>query len=188
MATPALQHPYASIQRRILSYCAEVFLLFCGVLLLQGILFALGLNPLARAMQAGTGIPKGVYHLWLLGTVDLPLILYYTWTLASSARATLVMRWLGLRLDGVDGGRSGNVRLCLRSIVMLIPFEVNHAFLVWASTPEGIPTQLALQYAAVGLLVMLYIVTAVRSRRRQSIHDWVAGTVVVSARHHDNGD
>ena len=182
MATAVPQQPYASIRRRILSYCAEVFLLIAGVLLLQGILFALRLNPLVRGVQSGAGIPKGVYHLWLLGTVDLPLVLYYAGTLASSAQATLVMRRLGLRLERVDGGRIRYGQAILRSLVMLIPFEVNHTFLAWSSTPQGVPTRLALQYAAVGILVFLYIFAAARSQRRQSIHDRVAGTVVVSTR------
>ena len=82
MTTAASQRPYASIRRRVLSYGAEVFLLFAGVLLLQGVLFALRLNPLVRGVQSGAGFSKGVYHLWLLGTVDLPLVLYYAGTLA----------------------------------------------------------------------------------------------------------
>ena len=152
MATAVPQQPYASIRRRVLSYSAEVFLLFAGVLILQGILFALRLNPLVRGMQSGAGLSKGVYHLWLLGTVTLPLVVYYAGTLASSAQATLVMRRLGLRLESVDGGRIGYGQAILRSLVMLIPFEVNHTFLVWASTPQGIPTQLVFQYAVVGIL------------------------------------
>lgn len=61
MATTATQRQYASIRRRILSYGAEVFLLFAGVLVLQGILLALGLNPLVRGVQSGAGFSKGVY-------------------------------------------------------------------------------------------------------------------------------
>ena len=182
MATAASQRPYASIRRRVLSYGAEVFVLFAGVLLFQGVLIALRLNPLVRGVQSGAGFSKGVYHLWLLGTVDLPLVLYYAGTLASSAQATLMMRWLGLRLEVVEGGRIGYGRALLRTAVMLIPFEVNHFFLVWASTPQGVPTRLALQYAVVGTLILLYVVTAALLPRRQSIHDRVAGTVVVSTR------
>ena len=39
---------YASISRRVFSYCAEVFLLFAGLLLLQGLLIVLRLNPLVQ--------------------------------------------------------------------------------------------------------------------------------------------
>ena len=59
MATAVPQQPYASIRRRVLSYCAEVILLFTGVLLLQGILFALRLNPLVRGLQSGAALSKG---------------------------------------------------------------------------------------------------------------------------------
>lgn len=176
------QLPSASIPRRVLSYCAEVFLLFAGVLLLQGVLLVLRLNPLVAGVLSGAGLSKGVYHLWLLGTVDLPLVIYYTGTLGSSAQATLMMRWLGLQLESVEGGRVGYGRALLRTLVMLIPFEVNHFFLVWANTPQGMPTLLGLQYTVVGILILLYMVTAVLSPRRQSIHDRVAGTVVVTTR------
>ena len=182
MATHACQRPFASIQRRVVSYSTELILLFAGVLVLQGVLLALRLNPLVRGVLSGDGFSKGVYHLWLLGTVDLPLVLYYAGTLASSAQATLMMRWFGLRLERVDGGPVGYGRALLRTAVMLIPFEVNHVFLVWANTPQGVPTQLALQNAVAGILILLYMVTAALSQRRQSIHDRVAGTVVVSTR------
>jgi len=173
---------YASIPRRVFSYCAEVFLLFAGLLVLQGLLIVLRLNPLVQSVLSGAGLSKGVYHLWLLGTVDLPLIVYYTGTLGSSARATLMMRWLGLRLEPLPGGPVGFRRALVRTVFMLIPFEVNHFFMVWANSPEGIPNQLPLQYAVVGILILAYLVTAALSPKGQSIHDRVAGTVVVSTR------
>ncbi|MFZ1754929.1 MAG: RDD family protein [Caldilineaceae bacterium] len=171
--------PYATIRRRILSYCVEVFVLFTGVLVLQGVIFLLGLNPLVNALNRGESFSKAVYHLWLSGTVDFPLLLYYSFTLASPHQATLVMRWFGLRLARTDGAKVTFGQAFLRSLVMLIPFEVNHIFLVWFSTPEGIPTQLAAQYAVVFGLIGLYFLAAYRSPQRQSIHDRTAGTVIV---------
>ena len=182
MATTVSQRRNASIGRRVFSYCAEVILLFAGLLLLQGVLIVLRLNPLVQSVLSGSGISKGVYHLWLLGTVDLPLILYYTGTLGSSAQATPMMRWLSLRLEPVQGGPVGARRALIRTVVMLIPFEVNHFFLVWANSPEGIPNQLSLQYAVVGILILTYILTAALSPRGQSVHDLLAGTVVVDTR------
>lgn len=181
MATAGPHHRYASIGRRVFSYIAEVFLLFAGVLALQGLLIALRLNPLAQGVLSGAGFSRGEYHLWLLGTVDLPLILYYTGTLGSPARATFVMRWLGLRLEAASGESIGYARALLRTVVMLIPFEVNHFFMVWANSPAGIPDRLALQYALVGALILAYVGAAALSPRLQSIHDLVAGTVVVRA-------
>lgn len=120
--------------------------------------------------------------MWLLGTIDLPLILYYTGTLGSSAQATLMMRWLGLRLERVGGTAVGFRRALIRTVVMLIPFEVNHVFMVWANSPEGIPNRLSLQYAVVGTMILAYVTASALSPRRQSLHDRVAGTVVVSTK------
>lgn len=182
MASAGLQYRYASIGKRVFSYVAEVALLFASVFLLQGLLIVLRLNPLVQSVLSGSGLPRDIYHMWLLGTVDLPLILYYTGTLGSSAQATLMMRWLGLRLERVGGTAVRFRRALIRTVVMLIPFEVNHVFMVWASTPEGVPNRLSLQYAVVGILILAYVAAAVSSPRRQSLHDRVAGTVVVSTR------
>lgn len=182
MATACLNHRYASIGTRVFSYVAEVFLLFAGVLLLQGLLIVLRLNPLVQSVLSGSGLSRGVYHMWLLGTIDLPLILFYTGTLGSSAQATLMMRWLGLRLERVGGAAVGFRRALIRTVVMLIPFEVNHVFMVWANSPEGIPNRLSLQYAVVGTMILAYVTASALSPRRQSLHDRVAGTVVVSTK------
>lgn len=182
MASIGSPFPYASIGRRVTSYILEVFFLFAGLLALQGLLIALRLNPLLQSVLSGAGLSRGDYHLWLLGTIDFPLLLYYTGTLGSSARATLVMRWLGLRLEAANGVSLGYRRALLRTVVMLIPFEVNHFFMVWSSSPEGVPDQLPLQYATVGIMILAFVGAAALSPRRQSIHDRVAGTVVVRTR------
>lgn len=172
---------YAPIHRRVVSYCVEVAVLFAGVLLLQGVIFLLGLNPLVNAVSRGEVFSKVAYHLWLSGTVDLPLLFYYACTLSSPRQATLMMRWLGLRVARTDGSMVGFGRAFLRSLVMLIPFEVNHIFLVWFSTPEGIPTQLVAQYLVVFGLIGAYVLVAIRSPQSQSIHDRIAGTVILQS-------
>ncbi|HRJ45152.1 MAG: RDD family protein [Caldilineaceae bacterium] len=174
-------HRLASLRRRIASYTLEIWLLFAGVLLLQGLILLLGLNPLANALAEGEAFSKRLYHLWLAGTVDLPLLLYYSVTLASPRQATLVMRWLNLRTTRTDGSPLRLGHAILRSLVMLIPFEINHIFLVWFSSPEGVPTQLVAQYVIVFGLSGLYILAAGRSPLRQSIHDRIAGTIIVHA-------
>lgn len=178
-STSTEKRAYAPIPRRLLSYGVEVILLFAGVLLLQGLLFLAGLNPLVNALNRGDSFSKALYHLWLSGTVDLPLLLYYSVTLSSPGQATLVMRWFGLRISRPDGGNVSLVRAFLRSLVMLVPFEINHIFLVWFSTAEGVPTQLLAQYIVVFGLIGLYLLAALRSPQKQSIHDRVAGTVVL---------
>lgn len=177
--TPETAFVYAPVRRRVISYCIEVFVLFTAVLVLQGVILVLGLNPLFNALNRGGTFPKALYHLWLSGTVDLPLLLYYSATLASPAQATLVMRRFGLQISQPAGRKVGFAQAFLRSLVMLIPFEINHIFLVWFSTAEGIPTQLLAQYVVVFGLIGLYVLSAVRSPQKQSIHDRVAGTVVL---------
>ncbi len=93
-----------------------------------------------------------------------------------------MMRWLGLRLEGLRGRPVGFGRALLRTLLMLIPVEVNHFSKVWTNSPEGIPNRLPLQYAVVGILILAYWVTAALSPKGQRIQDRVAGTVVVSTR------
>ena len=157
---------YASISRRVFSYCAEVFLLFAGILLLQGLLIVLRLNPLVQSVLSGAGLSKGVYHLWLLGTVDLPLILYYTGNAGILCAGDADDALAGVAFGaGERRIRLASRRALLRTLVMLIPFEVNHFFMVWANSPEGIPNRLSLQYAVVGSLILAYMVAVRRCRR-----------------------
>ena len=68
----------------------------------------------------------------------------------------------------------------MRSAVMLVPFEVNHAVMFYLVLPsQGRATSAASWLGlAPAALIAAYIVCIWLTRHRQSLHDLAAGTVV----------
>ena len=91
------------------------------------------------------------------------------------------MRWLRIRVERVEGGAVFLGRALIRTAVLLLPFELNHTVMFQMSTPAASGPGLAswIGIAIVWILLAIYAGTAVFTRRRQSVHDLAAGTVVV---------
>ena len=93
------------------------------------------------------------------------------------------MRWLRIRVERADGGLVSFGRALVRSAILLLPFELNHTVMFQMSSAESSGPGLTawIGISAVWVLISIYDGTAVLTRRRQSVHDLVAGTVVVKA-------
>jgi len=170
--------------RRALAYEIDIFILFTGILLTQGLLYLLNANPIVRLMVSGQAFTGGQLHLWVLATVSWPLWFYYALLHSSKWQATLGQRLMKLHVTTTDGGRLAFGPAFVRAIVMLIPFEVNHAVMFHLGNfgPEAsAPTPAFwMGYTAVWLLIVAYIVAALVTPRQQSLHDFVVGTIVTS--------
>lgn len=115
-------------------------------------------------------------------TVSLPFWLYYSLCESSPKQATIGMRALGLRVTGVEGERIGFGRALLRTVVKLLPFEINHLAMflptpVWNDSSQDFRIGLVVASALIGL----YLATMILSRRKQSVHDLAARTIVVQS-------
>ncbi|HLL75665.1 MAG TPA: RDD family protein [Pyrinomonadaceae bacterium] len=169
--------PLAGIGRRLAAYAVDAVLLFVGVGLLLG-----GMLGFVLSQTAGFEWTRSGLRLWayVFATASIPIWLYYALLESGARQATLGMRLLGLRVTGLDGGRIGFGRALLRTAVKLIPFEINHAVL-FLPAPLFYETEPGFRYGfvAVNTLMIIYLASALLTRRRQSIHDLVAGTLVV---------
>jgi hypothetical protein len=85
---------------------------------------------------------------------------------------------LGLRLRPIDGAFNP-AALLARSVVILLPFELNHVGLFWGLDEAGAPTP-ALWYwvGAAYALAGVYIVSALLNREGRAFHDQMGGVVV----------
>jgi uncharacterized RDD family membrane protein YckC len=168
---------YGGVLHRLVAYSVDCGLLFFGLLVLQSILFVV--NPLAAIMRTGRQPSPNQFHLWVFATASVPFLFYFALMLRSSRQATLGMRLLKLKVVDAGGGRIGFWQSLLRSAVMLIPFELNHA-LIFHLGPRNAPPRppFFIGLAVVWGLIAAYIVTILLTRRRQSVHDLLAGTVV----------
>jgi len=120
---------YASFFRRASAYVIDSVILFAGVLMTQGLIYSAGLNPTASRIANGETVTGWQLHLWVFLSVSTPFWLYFALLQSSAWQATVGQRLLGLQVADLTGNRLSFGRALLRAIVMLIPFEVNHAVL-----------------------------------------------------------
>lgn len=93
---------------------------------------------------------------------------------------TVGKRLCGLRVRGVDGAALSPARGLLRATVLMLPWLLNSLL----SDPElldhPVPLLLTSMLVIGGALVLIYLAAFNRPSRR-SLHDWVAGSVVLRA-------
>jgi uncharacterized RDD family membrane protein YckC len=168
---------YARVLARLGAYLVDCLLLFIGLLAWQAILYAV--NPLVPIIRSGRQPTGAQLHLWVFATATIPFLFYFALMLRSARQATFGMRLLKLEVADVGGGRVGFGQAILRSALMLIPFELNHAVMFHLSPRDAPPsTVFWLGYVGVWAVVAVYVAAILLTRRGQSVHDLVAGTVV----------
>jgi uncharacterized RDD family membrane protein YckC len=169
----------AGIIRRAAAYLVDIAILAVTVVVTQFAIQAItGGFP---ADQLNTGLQ---IEAWVFATVSLPVWAYFTLLEGSGWQASLGKRLLGLRVTDTMGNRIGFGRALLRTIVKLIPWEITHLSLM-LPTPiwgESASTSLRPGLIVANALLVLYIAVAVLTPRKQSVHDLIAGTLVVLRR------
>lgn len=165
--------------QRILAYLLDGFVLFLLILVVQGVIIQVGLNPIVSLMEQGATPAGWQLHLWVFAGVSLPLWAYYTLTQSSAYQATWAMRWLKLQTVSLNGQPITRPQALLRSVVMLLPFEINHtALFATIPDPAGYITiaLITLTWLMIGGNVLMALLT----QKQQTFHDWVAGTTVMA--------
>ena len=112
--------------------------------------------------------------------MTLPVSLYFILCESSKWQGTLGKRKMGIRVvDGV-GKRIGIGRSSFRTAIKFLPWEVSH-FGIWRLM---LPTNFSeitvfIILSTVNLIVLLYLIIPLTNKKKKSIYDLVAGTVVV---------
>lgn len=169
--------------RRLLALLVDYALIvaYLAVISIAGLIVARLTGGFANWLALGTLGAE------LLGFVVLvlPVAVYLYLCEASARQATVGKRLLALRVVvAATGERPGHVRILVRTVIKLIPWEFAH-FFVWqavASAPLAVfPTWITVGIAAANLLPLAYLVCVLVQRERRGPHDLVAGTRVVLA-------
>ncbi|WP_349897549.1 RDD family protein [Parafrigoribacterium soli] len=111
----------------------------------------------------------------------LPIGIYFFLCEASSRRATVGKRALGLVVVRAGGlGRASAGRIAVRAVVKLIPWEVAH-FFVWQAVASGeaLPGWVGAGLVVANVLPIIYVLVVLLQRERRGPHDLAAGTRVV---------
>ncbi len=169
------EYQYAGVDRRISAYFIDMILLYLVIGGIQYGLFLLTDGFPFRRFSTGVQI-----ELWVLLTVSFPTWLYFALGDRSAWRGTLGKRLLRLQVSDYGGGRIGFGRALLRTVLKLLPWEILQLTILlptpWIWDPDPRPR---LGLILVYILVALYLVPMFLTLRRQSIHDFIVGTLVL---------
>lgn len=165
---------------RILAYFIDCALLLGLVASSQFLLVTLGAHPFVTRRGTSPIIPStDLLHLWVFTSTTLPFIAYFALSFCSAHGATVGQRLVKLRVNGTDGGKLAFAPALLRALVLLVPFEVNHAVMLRAAPwAGGSNTAFALGNAAVALLCLLYLLLPLIREDGRSVHDLAARSTV----------
>ena len=177
---------YAGIARRSGAYLVDVACLYLGFVVTQ-----LCLIPLRNRFDSGWMKSGPRLESYTSLTISLPVWLYFALSDSSSRQASFGKRLLGLRVASLSNRRISFGRALLRTVIKLLPWELSHVT-VNLPTPMLIDPQTGefgwargefrSGFIVVYVLLGIYFATTVLTPRKQSVHDLVAGTIVVSGR------
>jgi uncharacterized RDD family membrane protein YckC len=156
----------------------------------------LGWMAVVAAGSAIVALVTGGYANWLawgtgaaqllgFAVLVLPVGVYLFLSESSARQATLGKRALGMRVVGLRGGRPGRLRVLVRTVVKLLPWEVAH-FFVWHTVDVAsrggdvvFPPWLTAGLIVADLLPVAYVLVVALHPQRRGPHDLAAGTRVV---------
>jgi uncharacterized RDD family membrane protein YckC len=115
--------------------------------------------------------------------VTLPVILYFSLMESSSFRGTLGKRALGIAVVTEDLTRLSRSRALGRAALKFLPWELSHGCLWripgWPASPHDPPLGVYVGFGVVWALIIVYILGAVMSDRRQTLYDRLCRCVVI---------
>jgi uncharacterized RDD family membrane protein YckC len=111
--------------------------------------------------------------------LTLPVYLYFAVCEGTTSHATWGKRRMGLFVAGSYGQPIGLAASLLRSALKFAPWELAH-FTIWHMVlPSAYPNYFI--YSLLGIvygLVILYVISPLWSSNKQTVYDYISGTVV----------
>jgi uncharacterized RDD family membrane protein YckC len=113
----------------------------------------------------------------------LPVILYFTLQESSSRGATWGKRRAGLQVVASRQERLARWRAFVRSSLKFLPWQIAHTSLFhwegWPLAPAEPTPMVIAGFGLAYLLVAIYILSALISKKNRTPYDWAAGSFVV---------
>jgi uncharacterized RDD family membrane protein YckC len=171
----------ASPVRRIAAWLLDYVLIAAYLILLTAATIGLEASP-RRGIVTSAMRQPGSAELLGFVSLTLPVVLYFALFEASSMRATVGKRALGIAVVDVRGRRLATPRALLREAVRFTPWELSHA-LIWrvaiSPAPGSTPLWLITGFGVVYALVLLYLVSLFIGPRHRTVYDLLAGSLVI---------
>lgn len=171
---------YANIFRRILAYCIDILFVYVFLVAALQLIFFAQIRQLFIASEDWfrSGWNTEVYSLL---TISLPIWLYFILSEISPWQATIGKHLLKVQTVNINTKNKISVKQSiLRTFFKLLPWEIAHftnnipAPMWYDPNPS-----LRIGFIIVPLLLILYLVLAILTPARQSLHDLISRTVVI---------
>lgn len=111
--------------------------------------------------------------------ITLPVYLYFALCEGSKSHATWGKRKMGVVVTGIHGQSIGLGSSFFRSALKFVPWELAH-FTIWHMViPSEYPDSLVYSLlATVYGLVIIYLISPLWNKNKQTVYDFIAGTVI----------
>jgi uncharacterized RDD family membrane protein YckC len=158
------------ILKRAMAYVVDVLLLFFILM------------PLGFIVESILGVfPQTPREVWVatLLNFSIPAWLYFVLSDGSRAGATIGKRLLKIQVGLLGGGRLGLGRALARTAFKLLPWELAHVFGFALAGEGGVgDASQMIGLIAANVLAIIYLVIAVATGGRRSLHDYAVATEV----------
>lgn len=177
---------FANVRQRIGAFLLDYLIIVAYIVLLVILSVGLGFGPLRSVFRAMFADPnRSEISAFLL--LVLPVILYFALCECSSWQATWGKRKMGLCVIDTHGARLSFPRSLVRSLLKFVPWELTHACLWripgWPLAPTTPSPVITAGLVLVWILVAVYLVSMLMSKKHQALYDGIAGTYVIVVPH-----
>ena len=156
--------------KRVGAYVVDILLLF--------VILASAATLIEQWLRISPHTPRQVWMATVL-SFSIPVWLYFTLADHSPSGATIGKRVFRLRVLRLPGSRLSLLRSFARTALKLLPWELAHLFGFALAAEIGAALQAAGLIAA-NALVVIYLAVLLATSGRQSVHDLLVHTEVVS--------
>ncbi|CAG7640882.1 RDD family protein [Paenibacillus allorhizosphaerae] len=163
-----------SLGTRIIAFLWDYVIIACYIILLICVSFFIRpwLIPLFTTNPLLAEITGFLF-------ITLPVYLYFALCEGSKSHATWGKRKMGVVVTGIHGQSIGLGSSLLRSALKFVPWELAH-FTIWHIViPSEYPDSLIYSLlATVYGLAIIYLISPLWSKNKQTVYDFIAGTVI----------
>jgi uncharacterized RDD family membrane protein YckC len=163
-----------SLGTRIIAFLWDYVIISGYIILLIGVSFLIRplLTPLFTTNPLSAEVTGFLF-------ITLPVYLYFAVCEGSKSHATWGKRKMGVMVTGINGQSIGLGSSLFRSALKFVPWELAH-FTIWhMAIPSDYPESLVYSLlAVVYVLVLIYLISPLWSKNKQTVYDLIAGTVI----------
>jgi len=175
-----MDYRYAGFKSRLTGALFDYVIIVIYFVFLTGVFMLFRLKPLQFIPQTLFATPLSG-QITVMFMLTLPVILYFSLCESSGYQQTFGKHKAGLKVTGTDGKKLGFPRALLRSVVKFIPWELAHTC-IWRIRADGGSSAdfvITAGLIFVWLLIIVYIITMVMSKKNQTLYDMIAGSLVI---------